>query len=495
MTARGGMEMVVGLEVHVQLATATKLFCGCSTASFGSEPNTNVCPVCTGQPGVLPVLNGRAVDLAFTSALALGCRLRERSIFARKNFFYPDMPKGYQISQYEEPFSENGRLELPGGRGRGIGIHRIHIEEDAGKLLHAIGSEELPYSLVDFNRAGAPLIEIVSEADIRSPEEAFQYLTGLKEVLRYCGVSRCDMEKGELRCDANISVRPGGSAEFGTRTEIKNLNSFRAVKDALAYEFERQCSVLAEGGRVAQETRLWNASHARTESMRSKEEAHDYRYFPEPDLVPLFADKGWEARIRAGLPELPPARRRRFVEEYKLSEYDAGALASERALADYFEAVVKAAEPAAAGGPAPAAKELAKAAANWTLTELLAKINAEGKPIEECPVAPERLAELIGLIREGDISGKIGKDVFARMWETGEAPAALVKDLGLAQVSDAARIGAWVDEALRENPKAVADLKAGKEKAAGRIVGAVMRKSQGKANPGLVNKLIKERIP
>ncbi|MBI5242672.1 MAG: Asp-tRNA(Asn)/Glu-tRNA(Gln) amidotransferase subunit GatB [Elusimicrobia bacterium] len=475
------LEMVVGLEVHAQLATSTKLFCACAASSFGAPPNSAVCPVCTGQPGALPALNARAVELALSAALALDCRPREKSIFARKNYFYPDLPKGYQISQYEEPLAEHGAVEINGPRK--IGILRVHMEEDAGKLLHGEGSETLDHSRVDFNRSGVPLIEIVSEADLRSPDEAYQYLAQLKAVLQYAGVSRCDMEKGEMRCDANVSMRPKGAQALGTKIEIKNLNSFKAVRDALAYERARQGRVLAEGGTLAQETRLWSAERGVTEPMRSKEEAHDYRYFPEPDLVPLLVGAALVEKARRSLPELPAARRARLMEQYGLSDYDAGVLTAEQAAADYFEAAVKA---CGAG--------LAKQAANWMQSELFARLNAEGRPLAECPVAPRLLGELVALISEGALSGRLAKEVFAKMWETRQPPKDIVERLGLAQVTDSKAVGRWVAEALAENPKAAADVKAGKERAVGALVGAVMKKSKGKANPDLVNRLIKEKL-
>jgi aspartyl-tRNA(Asn)/glutamyl-tRNA(Gln) amidotransferase subunit B len=468
-----GWELVVGLETHVQLATETKLFCGCP-AAFGSEANESICPVCTGQPGALPVLNKRAVALAFTAGVALDCDLRETSVFARKNYFYPDLPKGYQISQYDLPFAENGRLDLETGR---VILERIHLEEDAGKLVHAAAG-----SGVDLDRAGTPLIEIVTRPCIDSPDLAHAYLTGLKAVMRYCGVSNCDMEKGELRCDANVSVRRPGEP-LGTKVEIKNLNSFKAVRDSVAYEFERQRRDLETGERIVQETRLWDAGAGRTRTMRVKEEVHDYRYFPDPDLVPLEASEDWLYSIRAGLPELPGAKRKRFMSELGLSAYDAEVLASDRPLADYFESVL------AAAGPAEA-----KTVSNWIQSELLAKLNESGGSVSGSPVSPKALAGLVGLLREGRISGKIAKEVFAKAWETGEDPVALVDALGLVQVTDAGEIERWVDEALAENPKAVADLKAGKKKAAGAIVGAVMKKSKGKANPGLVNKILEEKV-
>lgn len=478
-------ELVSGLEVHAQLATKTKLFCACPAGSFGAKANTSVCPVCTGQPGVLPVLNKRAVELAFSAALALDCKLAPVSIFARKNYFYPDLPKAYQISQYEEPFSRDGGIDirLPDGRVKRVRIHRIHMEEDAGKLLHAIGSEELNHSLVDFNRGGTPLIEIVSEPDIFSPDEAFAYLTALKEIILYTGASRCDMEKGEMRCDVNVSVRPKGSKSLGTRTETKNLNSFKAVKDAIVYEFRRQVEVLSSGGKIVQETRLWDAAKGASKSMRSKEEAHDYRYFPDPDLKPLVAAPAWVAEIKAALPELPAKRRERFVAAYKLSPYDAEVLVSDKALAGYFEAAVAGLEPSAV-----------KTAVNWITTELLGMLNAENLPVGESKIKASSLGELVGLIADGTLSSKLAKEAFAGMWKTGKGAKAVAAELGLSQVSDEGPIRAWVAEALAANPKAVEDLKAGKERAAGAIVGAVMKLSKGKANPALVNRLIQEAL-
>lgn len=463
-----GWELVVGLETHVQLDTRTKLFCGCS-ASFGGGANGAICPVCTGQPGALPALNRRAVELALTAGAALECSIRSRSVFARKNYFYPDLPKGYQISQYDRPFAEDGNLD-------GVAIERIHLEEDAGKLVHEPGSTG-----VDLDRAGTPLIEIVTRPVIDSSERAHAYLSALKAVLRYCGVSNCDMEKGELRCDANISVRRPGDP-LGTKVELKNLNSFKAVKDAIDFERDRQVAALEAGEAVVQETRLWDAASGRSRTMRVKEEAHDYRYFPDPDLPPLEAGEDLLYSIRAGLPELPAARRKRFMTELELSAYDAEVLSSDRPLADYFEAVVS------ASGP-----ENAKAASNWIQSELLAKLNDAGLSVSESPVPASSVAELLGLVREGRISGKIAKDVFSKAWETGKTPSRLVDEFGLVQVTDAGAIEAWVVEALSENPKAVEDLRAGKKRAAGAIVGAVMKKSGGKANPALVNKIIEEK--
>ncbi|MBI5622816.1 MAG: Asp-tRNA(Asn)/Glu-tRNA(Gln) amidotransferase subunit GatB [Elusimicrobia bacterium] len=476
------LELVAGLEVHCQLATRTKLFCGCPNGAAGSEANTAVCPVCTGQPGCLPVLNKAAVALAFKAALALDCGLAGRSVFARKNYFYPDLPKAYQISQYEAPFALGGEVRFKaGGSERRARLHRIHLEEDAGKLLHAVGSRELDCTLVDFNRCGAPLIEIVSEPDLRSAEEAHAFLTALKEILLYAGVSHCDMEKGELRCDANVSLRPKGASVLGVKVEIKNLNSFKAVKEALEHEAGRQAGLLASGGRVEPETRLWDAGKRRTEPMRSKEEAHDYRYFPDPDLAPLVPDPRWIETLKASLPELPAARRARYAESFGLSEYDAEVLTSSSSLGGYFEESVR-------GLPA----EAVKTCVNLITTELLGRLHAEGKAVEACPLAASSLGSLASLIFKGTLSSKLAKEVFAKAWETGKAPEALVAELGLAQVLDEGQVRGWVKAACGANPKAVADLKAGNERAIGALVGAVMKLSKGKANPGLVNRLIKE---
>ncbi len=485
-------EMVVGLEVHAQLKTLTKLFCACATDGFGAPPNSRICPVCTGQPGVLPVLNRRAAELGFRAAAALGCRIAPVSVFARKNYFYPDLPKAYQISQYELPFSLDGGLEMKTEASgvKRVRIQRVHMEEDAGKLLHSVGSEKLDYSLVDFNRAGTPLVEIVSAPDIRCSEEAYAYLTALKEILQYAGVSGCNMEKGEMRCDANVSLRLEGAKEFGVRAEIKNLNSFHNVKQALDYEFCRQAELLDSGGRVVQETRLWDAQRGATASMRSKEEAHDYRYFPDPDLLPLLADAAWVARVKAELPELPAQRRARLTADFGLSDYDAEVLSSDKALGDYFLA-------------ANPEKSSAKALANLMTTELLSRLNAENLPATQArdKIPPRHLAELAMAAAEGKISSKIAKEVFSRMWDgkflglerEGDILVSIEK-LGLAQVSDEGQIKAWVEAALAANPKAAEDLRGGKERAAGSIVGAVMKMSGGKANPGVVNRLIKEAL-
>ena len=477
-------ELVIGLEVHCQLATKTKLFCGCGTDGFGQAPNSRICPLCTAQPGVLPVLNRRAVELAFKAALALDCKLADQSIFARKNYFYPDLPKAYQISQYDQPFSQHGRLAITvNGTVKTIGITRIHMEEDAGKLVHELSGSKLDGSLVDLNRAGVPLIEIVSEPDMRSSDEAYAYLTALKEIIQFTGSSRCDMEKGEMRCDANVSVRPAGQKEFGTRTETKNLNSFKNVKDAIEAERDRQIAVIEGGGKIAQETRLWDAGTQTGRSMRSKEDAHDYRYFPDPDLVPLLANESWVAALKADLAELPTAKRARFMADLGLSSYDSEVLTSDRVLADYFEKAVAAA-------PSGSAKTVS----NLLTTELLGRLNAEGKSAADCPIPAAHLGGLASLIAAGTLSSKGAKDVFARMWESGKDPKALVDELGLSQVSDDKQVMDWVLQALAANPKAAADLKGGKDAAIGSIVGGVMKLSKGKANPALVNKLIKEAV-
>ncbi len=478
-------ELVIGLEVHCQLATRSKLFCSCATDGFGEAPNSRICPVCTAQPGVLPVLNERAVELAYRAALALDCRLNAQSIFARKNYFYPDLPKAYQISQYDQPFSEHGKLAITphGGAAKTIGITRIHMEEDAGKLLHEMGALKIDGSLVDLNRAGIPLIEIVSEPEMRTSEEAYAYLSALKEIIQFVGASRCDMEKGEMRCDANVSVRPVGQEKFGTRAEIKNLNSFKNVKDAIEYEFRRQVEIVESGGRIIQETRLWNAEKQATASMRSKEDAHDYRYFPDPDLVPLTAAPERLALIAAAMPELPAVKRARFTAALGLSAYDAEVLTADRALSEFFENAVSSAP-----------KTAAKTVANLLSTEMLARLNAENKKVGEAPFPPAHLGRLAGLVAGGTLSSKGAKDVFGKMWETGKDPQALVDELGLSQVSDDKQVRDWVRQALTENPKAAADLKSGKSAAIGAIVGAVMKLSRGKANPALVNALIKEAV-
>ncbi len=480
-------EAVIGLEVHVQLKTRSKIFCGCPT-DFGADPNSQICPVCCGYPGVLPVLNRRAVEGLVRAALALGCRINPDSIFARKQYFYPDLPKNYQISQYERPLAESGKLAIETEAGpKTVRIHRIHLEEDAGKLLHAVGSRQLDYSLVDLNRTGLPLMEIVSEPDLRTPEEAAAYLTALRAVLRYVGVSDCDMEKGSMRCDANVSLRPRGAEALGTKAEVKNMNSIRGVRDAIAHEIGRQAEVLSSGGRVVQETRLWDAVKGLTQSMRSKEEAHDYRYFPEPDLVPLKLDEAFLADVRRTLPELPAARRARFEKDLGLSAYDAGVLTAEKSLADYYEEGLRALD-------AGLRKQAAKPLANWLTTELLGRLNAAKKEISESPIPPAHLAALVGLVLKGTISGKAAKMVFEDMFAGAGPPEAIVKQKGLVQVDDAGQIQQWVEEVLAANPKIVADVKGGKEAALGSLVGQVMKKSGGRANPQSANRLLREKL-
>jgi aspartyl-tRNA(Asn)/glutamyl-tRNA(Gln) amidotransferase subunit B len=474
-------EPVIGLEVHVQLATATKIFCGCPT-SFGAQPNSNVCPVCLGLPGALPVLNGAAVELAIQAALALNCEVRPVSRFARKNYFYPDLPKGYQISQYEEPLAEHGWVEiLVGGAPKRIGVTRVHMEDDAGKSIHDGFKDSARYTYVDLNRSGTPLIEIVTEPDMRGSEEAYDFLVGLKQTLEFLNVSTCDMEKGRLRCDANVSVRLKGAPQFGTKAEVKNLNSFRFLKLALDHEIARQVAILESGGSIPQETRLFNPDTGETASMRSKEHAHDYRYFPEPDLAPLRIADAWLDEIRSRMPELPARKRARFMESYGLSPYDADVLTASRTVAEYFERAA-----ATAGDP--------KAAANWVMGDLMAALKQEGRQIAESPVDPERLGELVALIRKGEISGKIAKDVFARMFASGEAAPVIIEREGLKQISDTSALEQIVDRVLQENSKQVEQYKAGKTTVLGFLVGQVMKASRGQANPGVVNELLKGKL-
>jgi aspartyl-tRNA(Asn)/glutamyl-tRNA(Gln) amidotransferase subunit B len=474
-------EPVIGLEVHVQLATRTKIFCSCPTG-FGAAPNTNVCPVCLGLPGALPVLNRRAVEMAVQAALALNCEVRESSIFARKNYFYPDLPKGYQISQYDKPVAEHGSVEITvEGIQKRIGVTRVHLEDDAGKSLHEGFRDSDRNTYVDLNRCGTPLIEIVSEPDMRSSDEAYAYLSELKLRMQFCGVSTCDMEKGHLRCDANVSVRLRGAEKFGTKAEVKNLNSFRFLKMALDYEIQRQIALIESGGAVRQETRLYNANTGETVGMRSKEHAHDYRYFPEPDLLPLKIDVAWRARIAEVMPELPPARRKRFIEAYGLREYDAQVLTQARDFSDYYEQVCK-----ISGDP--------RMAANWVMGELSGALNASGKQITESPVSAERLGELLALILKGEISNKLAKDVFEKMFGSGETASAIVKREGLKQISDQDALLKMVDEVIAANPKQVEQYRGGKTAVLGFLVGRVMAASKGQANPASVNQLLKERL-
>lgn len=471
-------EAVIGLEIHAQLLTETKMFCGCSTR-FGADPNRQTCPVCTGMPGVLPVINKRAVEYVLKTGIAMNCEVSSYSRFARKNYFYPDLPKGYQISQYELPLCKGGFIEITvNGATKRIGITRIHLEEDAGKNIHEGPGN---YSLVDLNRAGVPLMEIVTEPDIRSPAEAVEFMKKLRTILRYLEVCDGNMEQGSLRCDANVSVRPVGQEEFGTKTEIKNMNSFRFIERALDYEIKRQIRLLKDGERIIQETRLWNAGKGITESMRSKEEAHDYRYFPEPDLVAVEVDASWIEEIRAGIVELPDARRKRFVQDYGLPEYDADLLTSEKALAEWFESAVR-----LGGDP--------KAVSNWVMVELMRLLNEENRQIEECPLRPEQLVAMLKLIDRGTISGKIAKRVFEEMYRTGKDADVIVKEKGLVQISDEAQIETVVDEVLAGNPKEVERFKAGEQKLMGFFVGQVMKATKGKANPRVVNELLRRKL-
>lgn len=470
-------EAVIGLEVHAQMLTESKMFCSCSTR-FGSEPNTQTCPVCTGMPGVLPVMNKRALEFTIKTGLATNCSISPYSRFARKNYFYPDLPKNYQISQYELPLCEHGFIEIVlEGKKRRIGIRRIHMEEDAGKSIHEGGN----YSLIDLNRAGVPLMEIVSEPDIRTPKEAAEYMRKLRTILRYLGVCDGNMEQGSLRCDANVSVRPAGSKELGVKTEIKNINSFRFVEKALEYEIARQIRILNEGGRIVQETRLWDSETGRTVSMRTKEEAHDYRYFPEPDLVPIVVEKNLIEEIRASLPELPDEKRERFISDYGLPEYDADFLVSEKAMAEWFEEAVR-----LGGQP--------KAVSNWVQGDLMRLLKEDNKAIEECPLNPEQLVEMLKLIEDGTISGKIAKIVFEEMYKTGNKAEEIIRQKGLVQISDSSVIEKAVEEILQKNPSEFERYRAGEKKLFGFFVGQVMKATKGKANPQIVNDILKRRL-
>ena len=485
-------EVVIGLEVHAQLLTRSKMFCGCA-ATFGAAPNSQTCPVCQGMPGVLPVVNRRAVEFGIKTALAFDCRVNPACRFARKHYYYPDMPKNYQISQYEEPLAEDGLLEIEvDGTSRTIGIQRLHLEEDVGKLLHEGTLETAQASLVDYNRSGVPLMETVSKPDLRSPGEAAAYLRAFRAVLVYLGVCDGNMEEGSLRCDANVSLRPRGVAELGTKVEIKNMNSFRNVQRALEFEVERQAKALGAGERIVQETRLWDAERGYTRSMRSKEFAHDYRYFPEPDLVPLEISRAWVDAIRAGLPELPRARRQRFVTQYGLPPYDAGVLTQARALAEYHEQATAALKRAA---PSLTLSQAAKSTSNWIMSELLHVLPADDEAaIREAKITPSRLAGLLKLIENGTISGKIAKDVFQKMFASGEDAQAIVAREGLVQVADESALAAVIDQVIAENPKALEDYRKGKTAAKGAFVGQIMKATQGKANPAMVNRLLEEKL-
>ena len=474
-------EPVIGLEVHVQLLTITKIFCSCST-KFGDPPNTNVCPVCLGWPGALPVLNRKAVEYATLAAMALNCRINQQSIFARKNYFYPDLPKGYQISQYDKPLAERGYIEIPGNGGKKkIGITRVHLEEDAGKSLHEGFADSRDSTYLDLNRCGVPLIEIVSEPDIATPGEAFDYLTRLKEIILYTGVSDCNMEEGSLRCDANVSVRPKGQQKFGTKTEVKNVNSFRFIKQALEYEIERQVELIEAGGRVEQETRLFNAAEGKTYGMRSKEHAHDYRYFPEPDLLPLVVDEKWQESIRRQMPELPEARRARMVSEYGITEYDAGVLTASRALADQFEEAARAAK-----NP--------KRVANLVQSELMGRLKSKGLEIEQSPISMKGMAFSADLVEAGTISGKILKDLYDLAFERGQDFPAIYEKEKPQQITDTAAIEKIIDEVIAANPKQVEQYRAGKTTVKGFFVGQVMKASKGQANPQMVNELLAKKL-
>jgi aspartyl-tRNA(Asn)/glutamyl-tRNA(Gln) amidotransferase subunit B len=479
--SRAKYEPVIGLEVHVQLLTVSKIFCSCSTR-FGTPPNTNVCPVCLGLPGALPVLNRKAVDFAVLAAMALGCRINQTSIFARKNYFYPDLPKGYQISQYDKPLAEFGKIDIVTVAGaKKIGITRLHLEEDAGKSLHEGFADSAETTAIDLNRSGVPLIEIVSEPEIASPAEAHEYLTRLKEIVLYTGVSDCNMEEGSLRCDANVSVRPRGQKEFGTKTEINNVNSFRFIREALEYEIDRQIEIVESGGKVTQETRLYNPAEGKTYGMRSKEQAHDYRYFPEPDLLPLVVDEKWQAEIRGRLPELPEARRKRMVADYGITDYDAQVLTATKLFADQFEAAAKAAK-----NP--------KRVANLVQGELMGRLKAKGLEIEQSPISMKGVAFSADLVESGAISGKMLKDLYELSFELGKDFGEVYEKEKPQQITDSSAIEKIIDEIIAANPKQVEQYRAGKKTVVGFFVGQVMKASKGQANPQMVNELLAKKL-
>lgn len=474
-------EAVIGLEVHAQLVTKSKIFCGCTT-QFGSSPNTNTCPVCLGMPGVLPVLNKKVVEYAIKTGLALNCEIAPHSVFARKNYFYPDLPKGYQISQYELPLAKNGYLDIEvNGTVKRIGITRAHVEEDAGKLMHEIEGANTGYSYVDFNRTGVPLLEIVSEPDIRSGEEASAYLQTLRNILRYLGVCDGNMEEGSLRCDANISVRPKGRKEFGTRAELKNMNSFKFVRLAVEHEIERQIEVIEEGGAVVQETRLFDSKQGITISMRGKEEAHDYRYFPDPDLVPIEPDKEWVESLRAALPELPQQKMERFMREYSLPDYDSRILSTSKALADYFEECVR-------------LFSQAKTISNWIMGDVLRLLKTDNREIEDCPVTPQQISSLLQMMDKGTINAKTAKQVFEEMYVTGSSADDIVRKKGLTQVSDGSEIETIIDKILAANPDGVEKYRTGNTKVFAFFIGEVMKATKGKANPKIANQILQEKL-
>ena len=477
----GSYEGVIGLEVHAHLLTKSKIFCGSST-EFGSEPNSHTCPTCMGLPGALPVLNKKVVDFAIKAGLATHCTINQRSIFARKNYYYPDLPKGYQISQYEEPICTDGFLDVfENGSRKRIRIKRIHMEEDAGKLVHESTIEASSYSLVDLNRSSVPLLEIVSEPDLRTPAEAILYLRMLRDILVYLEICDGNMEEGSFRCDANVSVRKRGEETLGTRAELKNLNSFRYIERALDYEIVRQIELLERGGEVVQETRLFNPSEEITYSMRGKEEAHDYRYFPDPDLVPLMVDEGWVESMRAELPELPVEKMERFISQYGLPRYDVEILVGDRALAGYFEE-------AAAIFPEP------KTVSNWIMSELLRELKEGDVSAKDAPFRPKQLGELLQLIKDGVISGKMGKEIFPEIYKEGASPKRYIEEKGLVQLSDESALVGLIDKVLAQSPKELAEFKAGKEKLLGFFVGQVMKETKGKANPKLLNELLLRRL-
>lgn len=475
-------EAVIGLEVHTELRTATKIFCSCKT-SFGAEPNTNVCPVCLGLPGVLPVLNKKVLEFAVRTGLALNCEISRYSKFDRKNYYYPDLPKNFQTSQYDLPICEHGHLDIEvDGKKSTVRITRAHMEEDAGKLVHhGTSITDSDYSLVDYNRTGTPLLEIVSEPDIRSAKEAVAYMEKLRAILQYCGVSDCKMEEGSLRCDANVSVRPVGQKELGTKTEIKNINSFRGVERAIEYEAMRQAQLLEDGGTVVQETRTWDEKEGVTKNMRKKEEANDYRYFPEPDLVPFTVSDEYIEEIRKTLPELPDARKARYMESYGLAAYDADYLTNDKDRADYFEAMV-------AAGAEP------KEAANWLMGDFAKLLSRDNLEMKAAPVQAAAMADLLKLIAKGTISGKIAKQVFAEMWTSGKDPETIVKEKGLVQISDTGALEELAAKVIAANPQSVADFKAGKKKAVGFLMGQIMKETKGKANPQVVNGILTKML-
>jgi aspartyl-tRNA(Asn)/glutamyl-tRNA(Gln) amidotransferase subunit B len=474
-------EPVIGLEVHVQLGTRTKIFCGCPV-EFGALPNSNVCPVCLGLPGALPVLSREAVELAMKAGMALNCSIRPLSRFARKNYFYPDLPKGYQISMFDEPLAEYGYVDIEvDGKGKRIGVTRVHMEDDAGKSQHEGFVDSARSTYVDLNRCGAPLIEIVSEPDLRSSDEAVEYLSAVRQTLQFVEVSSCDMEKGHLRCDANVSIRLKGAEKFGTRAEVKNLNSFRFLKQSIEYEIARQAAILESGGRIHQETRLFNPDTGETAGMRSKEDAHDYRYFPEPDLVPLKISDRWRDEVRETMPELPAAKRKRFIEVHGLTEYQAQVLTSTRAMAEYYEVVAD-------------VSKNPKMAANWVIGDLAALLNAADRDIVESRVPSRYLGELVAMVVNNELTGKLAKEVLAKMAETGDAPAVVVEREGLKRISDSGALEKIVDEVIAGNPKQVEQYKSGKTTVIGFLVGQVMKASRGQANPAAVNEILKTKL-